>query len=270
MLSTFLIAIREGLEGSLIVGILVAYLVRTNRRNQLAPLWTGVAVALLGSFGFGAFLTFTSNELSPRGEELFAGITSLVAVAMVTWMVFWMKRSARNLKNELHGKIDQAQSIGKFALVGAAFFAVAREGLETAIFVYSNFKTVASNSAPAIGLTIGFAVAIALGFLIYKQSIKLNLAKFFLITGVGLIVVAGGVLSYGVHELQEFGILPGPDAFAWNLTNWISADSIPGALLAGTIGFDTTTSWLQLFFWVGYLGLVIPLYVKPVKTPIAA
>lgn len=270
MLSNFLIALREGLEGSLIIGILVAYLIRTNRRTQLFPLWIGVSVALLGSFGFGAFLTFTSKELSPRGEELFAGTTSLVAVGMVTWMVFWMKRSARNLKSELQGKIDQAQSLGKLAITGTALFAVAREGLETALFVYSNFKTVASDSAPAIGLTVGLTVAVALGVLIYKQSIKLDLAKFFLITGVGLIVVAGGVLSYGVHELQEFGALPGPDAFAWDLTNWISVDSIPGALLAGTIGFDTTTSWLQLCFWLGYLGLVIPLYIKPAKTRVTA
>lgn len=270
MLSTFLIALREGLEGSLIIGILVAYLIRTNRRNHLWPLWSGVSVALIGSFGFGAFLSFTSNELTPRGEELFAGTTSLVAVAMVTWMVFWMKRSARNLRGELQDKIDQAQAVGAFAIAGAAFFAVAREGLETALFVYSNFKTVSSDSAPTIGLVAGLAVAIALGFLIYKQSIKLDLGKFFLVTGVALIVVAGGVLSYGIHELQEFGLLPGPDAFAWNLTNWISTDSILGALLAGTIGFDTTTSWLQLCFWVAYLGVVIPLYVKPIKAVIPA
>ena len=261
---------REGLEASLIVGILVAYIVKTNRKGYLKPLWTGVISAVIASIGLGAFLTFTSVSLSDRGQELFAGVTSFIAVALVTWMVFWMKRTARNLRNELQGKVDAAASAGPLALAGAAFFAVIREGLETSLFVYTNFQTVHDTTSSATGLILGFAVSITLGYLIYKSSIKLNLSKFFTYSGVALIIVAAGVLSYGVHELQEFGILPGPDAFAWNLTNWISADSIPGALLAGTIGFDTTTSWLQLFFWVGYLGLVIPIYVKPVKTPIAA
>ena len=134
MLSTFLIALREGLEAALIVGILVAYVVKTDRRNLLAPIWTGVSVAIIASLTFGGFLTFTSKELSARGEEIFAGTTSFVAVGLVTWMVFWMKRAARSLKLELHSKVDTAVQIGKFGLISAAFFAVAREGLETALF----------------------------------------------------------------------------------------------------------------------------------------
>ena len=120
MLSTFLVAIREGLEGSLIIGILIAYAVRSNRRSLVAPIWLGVFLALIGSFGFGAFLTYTSNELSSDAEMLFAGTTSLVSVALVTWMVFWMKRTARNLKSELHGKMEEAQSLGRLAIIGAA------------------------------------------------------------------------------------------------------------------------------------------------------
>ena len=264
MLSTFIIALREGLEASLIVGILVAYIVKTNRTGYLKPLWTGVVSAIIASIGLGAFLTFTSVSLSDRGQELFAGVTSFIAVALVTWMVFWMKRTARNLRNELHGKLDVAVTTGPLALAGAAFFAVIREGLETSLFVYTNFQTVKDTTSSATGLILGFAVSITLGYLIYKSSIKLNLSKFFTYSGVALIIVAAGVLSYGVHEFQELGFLPGPDAFAWDITSFIAKDSILGASLSGTIGFDTTTSWMQLGVYVLYLGAVlVPYLSKP-------
>lgn len=264
MLSTFIIALREGLEASLIVGILVAYIVKTNRKGYLKPLWTGVISAIIASVGLGAFLTFTSVSLSDRGQELFAGVTSFIAVALVTWMVFWMKRTARNLRNELHGKMDAAASAGPLALAGAAFFAVIREGLETSLFVYTNFQSVADTTSSATGLILGFAVSITLGYLIYKSSIKLNLSKFFTYSGVALIIVAAGVLSYGVHEFQELGYLPGPDAFVWDVTSFIAKDSILGASLSGTIGFDTTTSWMQLGVYVLYLGAVlVPYLSKP-------
>lgn len=268
MVSTFLVALREGLEGSLIIGILIAYAIKTSRRYLIAPIWLGVSLALIGSFGFGAFLTYTSNELTPKAETLFAGTTSLVSVGLVTWMVFWMKRTARHLKTELHEKMEQAQSLGKFAIIGAAFFAVAREGLETALFVYANFKTVTSDSAPSVGLILGLTTAVMLGILIFRQSIKLNLSKFFTITGVALVIVAAGVLSYGIHELQEFGALPGDHAYAWNVSAYIAKDSIAGSLLAGTIGFQPKTSWLQLAVWLAYLATVLPLYLRPAKVKV--
>lgn len=266
MLSTFLIALREGLEAALIVGILVAYVVKTDRRYLLKPIWTGVGLALIATFALGGFLSFTSAELSERGEQFFAGTTSFVAVSLVTWMVFWMKRAARTLRDELHGKIDNALSAGPIALAAAAFFAVAREGLETALFVYTNFKTVAATSSASIGLVAGLAVAIILGYLIYNRSIKINLSKFFTITGVALIIVAAGVLSYGVHEFQELGWLPGVSSYAWDISSVMAKDSIAGTLLAGTIGFDVNTSWLQLFFYATYLGLVLRLYTQPAKS----
>lgn len=269
MLSTFIIALREGLEASLIVGILVAYIVKTNRKNYLKPLWTGVISAIIASVGLGAFLTFTSVSLTDRGQELFAGVTSFIAVALVTWMVFWMKRTARNLRNELQGKMDAAVSAGPLALAGAAFFAVIREGLETSLFVYTNFQSVADTTSSVAGLTLGFAVSITLGYLIYKSSIKLNLSKFFTYSGVALIIVAAGVLSYGVHEFQELGYLPGPDAFVWDVTSFIAKDSILGASLSGTIGFDTTTSWMQLGVYVMYLGAVLVPYLSKPRTKAA-
>ena len=262
MYSTFLIALREGLEAALIIGILVAYLVKSNQRQSLPALWTGVGVALAASLAFGAFLSFTTTQLSEAGEQIFGGVTSLVAVVLVTYMVFWMKRVARGLKSDLHGKIDYAMPLGKIALMSAAFFAVAREGLETALFVYSNFKTVSDDSSPTIGLILGLALAVLLGVAIYRGSLRINLGKFFTITGVALIIIAAGVLSYAIHEFQEFGILPGEDAYAWN---WEGASPTLTTLLSGTIGISTTISWPQLFVWAFYLGVVLQAYLKPKK-----
>jgi len=276
MLSTFIIALREGLEAALIVGILVAYLVKTGRKALLAPLWAGVALAVVVSLATGAFLTFTSTELSPRGEEFFAGTTSFLAVGFVTWMVFWMKRTARHLKGQLEGQMSTAVLAGPLALAAAAFFAVVREGLETSLFIYANFKTVSSTPSASVGLVLGLGVAITLGYLIYRSSIKINLSKFFNYTGIALVVVAAGVLSYGIHEYQELGWLPGPDFFIWDVTSVIAKESLLGGVLAGTIGFDTTTSLLQFVFWAAYLAIVLSLYLKPAsaksvpaKTPVA-
>ena len=266
MLSTFIIALREGLEAALIVGILVAYVVRTDRRHLLKPLWTGVSVALIASLALGGLLAFTSAELSDRGEELFAGVTSFAAVGLVTWMVFWMKRTARNLRNELHGKIDGALMGGPISLALVAFFAVAREGLETALFVYSNFKTVGVASTATVGLILGLGLAVFLGYAIYNRTVKLDLSKFFTITGVALIIIAAGVLSYGIHEFQELGYLPGVDSFLWDVTPWIAKESLLSSLLGGLVGFDTTTSFVQFIGWSIYLLAVLIPYLSKGKS----
>ena len=266
MLSTFIIALREGLEASLIVSILVAYLVKTNNRKGANQVLWGVAIAVLTSVLVGVAIAEFIDVVPEGTNEIIAGLASIIAVFFVTWMIFWMSQQSRALKGELHKKIDLA-STSVFTLVGVAFFAVIREGLETSLFVYTNFQTVQDIASPTAGLVLGFAVSITLGFLIYKSAIRLNLSKFFQYSGVALIIVAAGVLSYGVHEFQELGYLPGPDAFVWDVTSFIAKDSILGASLSGTIGFDTTTSWLQLGVWVLYLGAVlVPYLAKPKVT----
>jgi high-affinity iron transporter len=239
------------------VGILISYTIKVGKQTLLKYIWGGVVVAVLSSIGLGTILNFTSAELSDRGEEFFAGTTSLLAVAVVTWMVFWMKRTARSLRSDLAKKVDRAVLVGPLALAIAAFLAVIREGLETSLFVYSNFKSVASPVNSAIGLITGFLLAIALGYLLYRSSISLDLSKFFTYTGIALVIVAAGVLSYGVHEFQELGFLPGADAFAWDVTSVIAKESLLGGVLAGTVGFDTTTSWLQLGIYLLYLTAVL-------------
>jgi high-affinity iron transporter len=143
-----------------------------------------------------------------------------------------------------------------------AFFAVAREGLETALVVYTNFKTVGAASSATVGLVLGLALSVFLGYAIYNRSVKLNLSKFFTITGVALIIIAAGVLSYGIHEFQELGYLPGADDFLWDVTPWIAKESILASLLGGTVGFDTTTSILQFFASGIYLVAVLIPYLS--------
>lgn len=265
MLSTFIIALREGLEAALIVGILLAYLVKTNRDHLRAALWAGVGLAIAVSLGLGAILSFTSHELAPHGEEAFAGTLAVVAVALVTWMVFWMKRTARNMRKELETKADQAVHVGSVAMAITAFVAVAREGLETALFIYTNFSTIKSSVAPSIGLVLGLASATGLGFLIYRRTITFDLGKFFKITGVALIIVAAGVLASGIGDLQVVGWLPGGSSTAWNIDSWMAPDSFIASVLGGSIGFATRMTSLQVGAWALYLLCVLIPYLSAPK-----
>jgi high-affinity iron transporter len=262
MFSTFLIALREGLEASLIVSILIAYLSRTGRAAFARYIWIGVGGAVALSFGLGALLSFTSANLSSNGEALFAGVTSVLAVSFVTVMVFWMKRTARGLGRELQSRVDDALPLGGFALLMAAFFAVAREGLETALFIYTNFKAVGSQAAPSIGLTAGLATSVTLGALIYRKTVKLNLGKFFTVTGYGLIIVAGGVLSHAIAEFQSRGDLPGASSLLWNQGD---GKGVLWTIIDGSVGIGAQMSYLQLAIWATYLAVVISLYRRPVK-----
>jgi high-affinity iron transporter len=269
VLGNFLIGLREGLEAALVVGILVAYLVRTGHRDRLAPIWFGVLTAVALSIGVGALLTYTSATLSGSAQETFAGIVSLVAITFVTWMIFWMRRTSRFLSRELQGKLDQALMMGTLALGLTAFLAVGREGLETAVFLWSAVEATSDGAKPILGAALGLLVAVVLGYLLYKRSVKLNLATFFKVTGAGLVVVAAGVLSYGIHDLQEGGVLPGLGSLAFDVTEQIPLSSWYGALLHGVIGFTPDTTWLQLIAFFAYLVPVMYLFFrKPKSTPV--
>ena len=227
MLTNFLIGLREGLEAALVVGILVAYLVKIGRRDSLVPIWIGVGAAIAVSLAFGAVLTFTSPSLSFEAQEAFGGIMSIIAVVFVTWMVFWMRRTARYLKTELHGRVDAALAMGTGALVLTAFIAVAREGLETALFLWANGRRPPATTAqPLVGAVLGLATAVVLGYLIYRRRVAIDLAKFFTWTGAALIVVAAGVLAYAVHDLQEAGILTVCTSTALDITLLVLGDQL--------------------------------------------
>ncbi len=262
MFSNFLIGLREGLEAALVVGILVAYLVKTERRDRLGPIWIGVGGAIVLSLGFGALLTYTSNSLSFEAQEAFAGFMSILAVGFVTWMVFWMRRAARSMREELHGRLDTALAMGTGALVATAFIAVAREGLETALFLWANAQATGSSVQPLTGAVLGLASAVVLGYLIYRRAVAIDLARFFTWTGIGLIIVAAGVLAYGFHDLQEAGVITFGTASAWDITSWYSTSSWYGALLKGVFNFSPNPTVLEVVVWWAYVIPTMTLFCR--------
>jgi high-affinity iron transporter len=286
VLANFLIGLREGLEASLIVSILIAYLVKTQRRHEIRYVWAGVGAALVLVIAVFTVVTISFDQLSFTAQEAVGGTLSILAAMLVTWMIFWMRRTARTLKRELETQMADALALGPFALALVAFLTVGREGLETAAIIWSTI--IGSTTAqPFIGATLGILVAVVLGAGIYRGAIKVNLGKFFTVTGYLLIVVAAGVLAYGVHDLQEAGILPqltgqvgaltGLGNQVFDISSTIPPDSWYGTLLKGTINFQPNPSWLQVIVWVGYLAIVLPLYVrkphvapKPAAQPVDA
>ncbi|MGW7242129.1 iron uptake transporter permease EfeU [Streptomyces sp. NPDC054804] len=265
MFSNYLIGLREGLEASLVVCILIAYLVKTERRDALRPIWIGIAVAVLIAMGFGCALEFGSQELTFQAQEALGGSLSVVAVSLVTWMVFWMRRTARHLKTELHGKLDAALAMGTGALVATAFLAVGREGLETALFVWASVHAASDGTPrPLIGVALGLATAVLLGWLFYRGALRINLAKFFTWTGGMLVVVAAGVLAYGFHDLQEADWIPGLTNQAFDISGTIPPDSWYGTLLKGVFNFQPDPTVLQVTVWLLYLVPTLALFFAPV------
>lgn len=260
MFGNYLIGLREGLEAALVVSILIAYAVRTDRRHLVGWIWAGAGLAVALSLGIGAALTLGSGSMSFQAQEAFGGFMSIFAVGLVTWMVFWMAGNARNLRGELHGAVDRAVEAGIGAVVLVAFVSVVREGIETAVFLWSAVQASGSGAAPLSGALLGLATAVLIGWLFYRGALKLNLAVFFRWTGAALILVAAGVLSYGIHDLQEAGILPGLDNLAFDVSAAIPPDSWYGTLLKGTLNFTPATTWLQAIAWVAYVVPVMVIF----------
>ncbi|MGW2255919.1 iron uptake transporter permease EfeU [Kitasatospora sp. NPDC001660] len=275
MFGNYLIGLREGLEASLVVCILIAYLVKTDRRDKLPPVWLGVGSAVVLSMAFGAVLQFGSSQLTFEAQEALGGSLSIVSVGLVTWMVFWMRRTARHLRTELHGKLDAAIAMGTTALVVTSFLAVGREGLETALFIWSAVQATDDGWNPLIGAALGLLTAVVLGWLFYRGALRINLAKFFTWTGAMLVVVAAGVLAYGVHDLQEAGWLPGLHGLAFDISGTIPKDSWYGTLLKGVFNFQPDPTVLQLVVWLGYLVPTLAVFFglfggRTTRKPVAA
>ena len=267
MFANFLIGLREGLEAALVVGVLVAYLVKTDRRQELPKVWAGVGIAILVSLGAGAALTFGPRGLTFEAQEAIGGILSIVAVGFVTWMIFWMARTSRQLRGELEGRVDAAIAAGGISLALLAVLSVGREGLETALFLWAAAEATGSSTQPLLGAILGLGLAAVLGVLLYRGALKLDLGKFFRWTGGFLVIVAGGVLSYGVHDLQEAGILPGLNSIAFDVSSTIPPGSWYGTLLKATINFSPRTTWLELGVWLAYVIPVLTLFILAVRPP---
>jgi high-affinity iron transporter len=208
MLATFLIIFREGVEATLIVGIIASYLRQTERIRLMKFIWVGIILATWMCLGVALMLQFTSQEFPLKQQELFAAIIAFIAVGVLTWMVFWMRRAARSIKGELQSQVEVAiQSSDRtgFALIGMAFLAVAREGLETVVFLMATFQQNLGIAAP-IGAFLGYAAAIAVGYGIYLGGVRLNLRQFFRWTGAFIILVAAGLMASGIRAAHEAGI----------------------------------------------------------------
>jgi high-affinity iron transporter len=271
--ASFVIALREGIEAALIVSIILAYLKQLEATDRSRLVWwgTGLAVAISAAVGIAVFAA--GAEFEGRTEEIFEGLVTLAAVAVLTWMIFWMRRQGARIRSELQEKVDTALVTGGLALAGLAFFAVLREGIETALFLFAAAQGTAvegTEVAPAAqlaGAALGLAVAIVLGVLLYRGGIRMNLRSFFRVTGWILIVVAAGLFAYSLHELQEAGWIPILEAHAYDLSASLPDDEGVGAILRGLVGYNADPTWLEIVGWLGYLVVVGLLYLRPPAAP---
>jgi len=273
LFSSALIGLREGLEAALVVSILIAFLVKSDQRGALKWVWGGVAAALLICVAIGTAIAYTIGELRFEQQEIVGGSLSIVAVGFVTWMIFWMRSTARTIAKELRGKLSDALAIGPVAVGVMALLAVGREGLETMAFFYANVRTAETGpDEPLIGFIVGIVVAVVLGWLIYRGAVKFNLGKFFNYTGVLLVFVAAGILGYGFHDLQEAGVLPGLNTLAFDASTAMPEDSWYGALLKGLLNYSAQTTVLQAVVWVLYVVIVLTIFLWPRKqtAPVAS
>ncbi|MHC6592270.1 iron uptake transporter permease EfeU [Arthrobacter sp. C152] len=266
MTANFLIGLREGLEATLVVVLLMAYLAKTGRRHLIPRLWVGVAAAVAVSAGFGALLTFGPQGLTFEAQEAIGGTLSIVAVGLVTWMVFWMARTARTLGSDLKSRVDKSAGGAGWGLAVVAAIAVGREGLETALFLWAAAKATGESTQPLFGALLGLVAAAGFGYLLHRGVLKVNLSRFFTWTGAALIVIAGGVLSYGIHDLQEARFLPGLHTLAFDVSGAVPPSSWYGTLLKGTLNFSPATTWFEAAAWLAYVLPVLFLYLRSNRT----
>jgi high-affinity iron transporter len=265
MLATYLIGLREGLEATLVVSILVAFLVKSDRKDRLVQVWAGVALAVVLSVFFGWLLSYTSTTLLQNYEdrELFEAVTSVLAVVFVTWMIFWMRKAARSIAGDLRGKLQDALAVGSIAVAVMAFLAVVREGLETSLIFYSAVQGASDNTSPLLALLGGIVSAVVIGYLMYATAVRINLSLFFTWTGGLLILVAAGILKYGVHDFQESNVLPGLNNLAYDISGVLDPSAWYTALLTGMFNITPTASVLETVAWVAYGVPVLVIFLWP-------
>ena len=268
MLVPFLIMLREGIEAALIVGIIASFLRYTGRAALMPAVWAGVFFALGLSLFAGAGLQWMAAELPQKQQELFEGVVGLVAVAMLTGMVFWMRRAARSIKGELQASVGRAlQSPGgaSWALIGMVFLAVAREGLESVFFLLAIFQQ-SQGWASAVGALAGIALSVMLGVGLYKGGVRINLRKFFRYTGVFILLVAAGLLAGSVRRFHEAGVWNLLQQRVFDSSGWLPEDSPLGVVLGGLLGYMHAPVLGEVLAWALYLLIAMALFFWPAKT----
>lgn len=257
-----LIGVREGLETGIVVMILVAFLVKSDRRDALKWVWLGVSLALAMLIGTFAVIHYGTSTIDGLTAELIAGLASLVAVVIVTFMVLWMGKASSHISGDLKSGMSKALVAGAPAVFALSFLAVGREGFETALLMVGYAESVSGGLWPLVGLLIGVAIAVGLTIALYFGAVRINFAKFFRYTGIFLIVVAAGILGYGVRALQTYGWLPGIGNTAFDWSTWYDMSSWYGTVLAGVFNIRPNPTWLQLLAWVTYLVVVLTVFMR--------
>lgn len=269
-----LTGLREGVEAALIVSIILAYLGRTGNARHFGRIWIGTVAALALSSAVGLALFLTIGGLTPPAEQYFEGSAMLLAAGVVTWMLFWMRRTSANIRGELHSGIDRALTDGSlWGLSVLAFTAVIREGIETSLFLLGQVTAASDAQAGAIstlvGALLGIGVAVVLGYGFYRGARVLNLGTFFRWTGIALVFIAAGLVSHAAHEYIDAGLITFGTATAFDISGVLphAADggSLLGQMLRAIFGYTATPEWTTLIAWVGYLAAVLFLYLRPMR-----
>jgi high-affinity iron transporter len=270
-----LTGLREGVEAALIVSIVLAYLAKTGNQRYFGRIWAGVVVAIGVSVGLGLVLWVTIGGLEEPYEQVFEGLTMLLAAGVVTWMLFWMRRTSANIRGELHAGVDRALTEGgAWALSILAFTAVIREGIETSLFLLGQVTAATDAEVGAlstlVGAVIGMVIAVGIGYAFYRGAQVINLRTFFRWTGIALIFIAAGLLSHAVHEFVEIGLITIGTSTAFDISSVLPHEgegfvATIGQLLRALFGYTSNPEWITLITWLTYVVVVMFLYLRPMK-----
>jgi len=256
MIPTFVITLREGVEASLIIGIIAAFLVKEGRRDAMRQMWMGIGIAVVLCIGVAVLLEVVGQQLPQKEQEGLETVVGLIAVSAVTYMIVWMRRHARGIKAQLEGEAASALATGStLALVGMAFLAVLREGFETSVFLLAAFQDSTDTTAAGAGAILGLAAAIAIGLGLYRGGVRINLTRFFRITGLVLVFVAAGLLASAAHTAHEAGWINGLQGQAIDLGWLVQPGTVSGSLLTGMLGLQPSPTVIEAIL---YLAYVIP------------
>ena len=278
--SGLITGLREGVEAALIVAIILAYLDRTGNRRYFQRVWLGAGVAAALSVGVGVGLWVTIGGLPEPAEQVFEAVAMILAAAVVTWMLFWMRRMAANMRGELQAAVDRSLTEASvWGLTILAFAAVIREGIETSLFLLGQVAAASSEAggsvAVLIGALIGLGLAIVIGYGFFRGAHVINLRLFFRWTGVALIFIAAGLLSHAVHELVEIGVITVGTDTAFDLSGILPHSgegfaALVGSLLRAMFGYTSQPEWVTFLTWLGYIAVILPLYLRPIRPAEAA
>lgn len=272
MLIPFLIMLREGVEAALIVGIVASYLQQSGRQALMPAVWVGVLLAAALSLFVGAGLQLISAEFPQKQQELFEAIVGLIAVAMLTSMVFWMRKAARSIKGQLHASVDRAlgRADGQgWALIGLVFLAVAREGLESVFFLLAIFQQSQGWEAP-VGALAGIAVSVVVGYGLYSGGVRLDLRRFFRVTGLFILLVAAGLLAGVLRKFHEAGLWNHLQHVIFDMSELLPMDSPAGAVLSGLLGYQAAPVVGEAIAYLVFLAVTLFLFLRPARVALPA